>query len=156
MLKHTPTHCRALALPHHTHTSWQSYQQWNIGMTHFNILTGVNGIFDDLEAFSLSMLVYGRVCVCVGIWLHLRVSVCNWGSRQLAPDSSLSYFHGRIPPSPTARTLCALRANCWYYRKAPQPLGRAGTAAAALSPKPLKLPSTQNGRRRLVGGATAK
>lgn len=45
-------------------------------MTHFNILTGVNRIFDDLKAFSLSVLVCGHVCVCVRAFAYDCTYVC--------------------------------------------------------------------------------
>lgn len=52
VLKHTPTQS------HHTptHTIWQSYQLWNIGMTLLNILTGASFFifFDDPEGFVCS------------------------------------------------------------------------------------------------------
>lgn len=86
----------------------------------------------------LSVFVCGHVCVCV--CAYDCTYVCLFARQPSAiPRPRLSYFHGRIPPSPTARTLCPCNGlTVEFNRGAPQPLSRAGTAAPAFPPKPFK------------------
>lgn len=117
-------------------------------MTHFNILTGVNRIFDDLEAFFQ----YVCVCVCVCTPAIALMCVCLRGSRQPSPDP-LSVLLSRAHPSLPDRSDAVLvrRANCCFYRGAPQPLGRAGDCCSGIFffffspplPKPFKAAFTR-------------
>lgn len=76
------------------------------------------------------------VCLCL---LIAHMCVCLRSSRQLSPDPFCpSFMDASLPPA-TARTLCSCTGlTVDFYRGAPQPLGRAGTAAPAFSAKPSK------------------
>lgn len=66
----------------------------NAVMTHLNNLTGVNGIFDDLRAFFLSLC----VCVRVRVGASDCIDACVF-ARQLSPDPS-SVLLSTPPPPP--------------------------------------------------------
>lgn len=60
-------------------------------MTHFNILTGVNRIFDDLEPFSFSMF----VCMCVPV--IALMCVCLKSRLALDPVCP-TFMNASLPP----------------------------------------------------------